>query len=93
EARQYELGQRLATLLSPQPGSILFGSHIGMPEKGFARGKEEEPSLFCHSPETWRDLWDGQIFEKGTVRVEVYLKEVERPDVKLFEPFYFLIWS
>ncbi|KAG6861458.1 hypothetical protein C0995_016549 [Termitomyces sp. Mi166 len=93
EGRQHELAQRLATLLSPIPGSMLFGSHIGKPEKGIVQGAAGEPSLFSHSPESWRDLWDGQVFEKGTVKVEAYLKQVEKPDMKSTEPFYLLVWS
>ncbi|KAG5350700.1 hypothetical protein C0989_009627 [Termitomyces sp. Mn162] len=93
EARQHELAQRLATLLSPIPGSVLFGTHIGRPEKGIVRGAADEPSLFSHSPESWRDLWDGQVFEKGIVKVEAHLKQVENLAMKSTEPFYFLVWS
>lgn len=32
--------------------------------------------MFCHSPETWKELWDGQVFEKGTVKVETELRAV-----------------
>ncbi|EKM60738.1 uncharacterized protein PHACADRAFT_84487, partial [Phanerochaete carnosa HHB-10118-sp] len=32
--RQSELASRLASLLVPAPGSFIFGSHIGRPEKG-----------------------------------------------------------
>ncbi|KAG6807487.1 hypothetical protein H0H92_007295 [Tricholoma furcatifolium] len=94
ERRQYELAQRVATLLSPFPGSVVFGSHIGRPEKGMAHGAGGEPSLFCHCPESWCDLWSGQIFEKGTVEVKATIKKVERPDsMKVTDPFYMLIWS
>lgn len=34
--------------------------------------------VFCHSPESWTELWDGEIFEKGTVRVETELIAVNR---------------
>ncbi|KAG6918961.1 hypothetical protein DXG01_010200 [Tephrocybe rancida] len=90
EHRQHELAQRVATLLSPLPGSVIFGSHIGRPEKGIADDTEGEPGLFCHSPESWCELWDGQVFDSGAVKVKAMLKEVERPDMKLSKPFYFL---
>ncbi|KAG6899163.1 hypothetical protein C0993_012723 [Termitomyces sp. T159_Od127] len=93
ETRQHELAHRLASLLSPRSGSVLFGVHIGKPDKGVVRGDAGEPSLFCHSPESWRDLWDGQVFEQGAVKVDAYLKQVERPDMKSPEPFYLLVWS
>ena len=32
---------------------------------------------FCHSPESWKELWDGNIFEKGTVSVEVDVKLID----------------
>ena len=37
--------------------------------------------MFCHSPDSWRELWDGIIFRKGTVRVDTQLIEVERADL------------
>ena len=29
--------------------------------------------MFCHSPDSWTRLWDGQVFEKGTVTVDVQI--------------------
>jgi hypothetical protein len=74
EEKQLELGKRLAALLDPRPGSIIFGSHGGMPVKG-------QPSatfrrMFCHSPESWIQLWEEQIFEKGQVKVNAALWEL-----------------
>ncbi|KAF9446314.1 hypothetical protein P691DRAFT_213464 [Macrolepiota fuliginosa MF-IS2] len=60
--------------------SIIFGSHGGRAVKGLrtevinARGGHS----FCHSPESWKELWDGEIFEKGSVRIEAKLIEHER---------------
>lgn len=101
EARQLELARRIASLLSPVPGSLLFGSQGGLPVKGWKR--EEAPNtgsdsdkipfeMFCHSPESWAELWDGQVFEKGSVRVDAVLKKAERPDLG-GEEFFFLWWS
>lgn len=71
EDQQLEVAQRLASLLSPTKGSVIFGSHIALPEKGWLRSKMpgDDDKLFCHSPESWKELWDGQIFKKGTVKV------------------------
>ena len=74
EVKQLELGKRLASLLSPVPGSLLFGAHVGLPEKGIRNGNK-----FCHSPESWKELWDGTIFPKGTVDVVAGLKQFEGP--------------
>ncbi|KIL67227.1 hypothetical protein M378DRAFT_73824 [Amanita muscaria Koide BX008] len=75
--RPLEAGRRLASLLSPDPGSIIFGGHGGLPVKGNRTHHllGSERTMFCHSPESWRDFWDGQVFAKGTVRVEAELQE------------------
>ncbi|PCH41723.1 hypothetical protein WOLCODRAFT_137562 [Wolfiporia cocos MD-104 SS10] len=82
EARQSQLAKSLAGLLSPLPGSMIFGAHGGLPEKG-VRIREGNPSragshMFCHSPESWGELWDGQVFERGTVKVEAKVEARER---------------
>ncbi|KAJ3574693.1 hypothetical protein NP233_g1602 [Leucocoprinus birnbaumii] len=81
EERQANLAKRLASLLSPEPGSIIFGRHGGLPEKGSreVHSMKTDVKVFCHSPESWKELWDGEVFEKGSVRVNVELKVVERP--------------
>jgi len=99
EEKQLELGRRLAALLDPRPGSIIFGSHGAMPVKGQHPGTFTK--MFCHSPESWTQMWEEQVFEKGQVRVNTILKEsnrvVERREraVPLEEGarFYWLAWS
>jgi len=96
EEEQLKLARQLATLLSPLPGSTIFGMHGGRPAKEFrtevinSRGSH----MFCHSPESWTDLWDGEIFRKGSVEVEVKLLEREP---RRFDPpgiiMYLLVWS
>ena len=100
EERQAQLARSLACLLSPEPGSMLLGGHRGLPVAGLRREARRatapEIKLFAHSPESWRELWDGQVFEKGTVRVEAALHEVKRPDVTGVPEdtkFHFLWWS
>ena len=76
EAKQLQIARQVASLLSPLPGSIIFGSHITMPVDGIREnflGNE----AFCHSPESWKELWDGILFEKGTVNVEASVKLVD----------------
>ncbi|KAF9817464.1 hypothetical protein IEO21_03421 [Rhodonia placenta] len=82
EAHQAQLARALAGLLSPAPGSLIFGAHGGRSSKGLRRVRERvgekgwrtEP-MFCHSPESWRALWDGEVFPPGTVRVEASLQQ------------------
>ncbi|KDQ58875.1 hypothetical protein JAAARDRAFT_33616 [Jaapia argillacea MUCL 33604] len=83
ESLQHTLAHRLGSLLSPLTGSIIFGSHGGALVKGIREGDKsrkgrEGREMFCHSPESWRQLWDGEVFEKGSVEVFVEAKEVER---------------
>ena len=75
EEKQLEVGKRLASLLDHRPGSIIFGSHGAKPVKG-QRG-EIFPNMFCHSPESWTQMWEEQIFEKGQVKVNTDLKGVD----------------
>ncbi|OJT14322.1 hypothetical protein TRAPUB_9113 [Trametes pubescens] len=106
EARQLQLAKALAGLLSPEPGSMLIGAHGGRQEKGlrYETGTglhsiyTNEP-MFCHSPESWTELWDGQIFRKGTVKVTAFLRETQRKDLEGAPgivpgaKFHALVWS
>jgi len=79
EEQQLDLARRLAGLLSPEPGSIIFGAHGGRETKGHrdyeSRGGRR---MFCHGPESWKELWDGSVFRRGTVEVEAFLFENAR---------------
>ncbi|KAI8985643.1 hypothetical protein BD414DRAFT_462227 [Trametes punicea] len=79
EDQQFRVAQALAGLLSPEPGSMILGAHGGRPEKGY-RVIPGLRTMFCHSPQSWTELWDGQIFKTGTVKVETFLRERERND-------------
>lgn len=91
---QVELAKRLASLLSPEPGSVIFGGHRGSPDAtgtnnlmGFA--------MWCHNPESWREIWDGQVFRKGTVRVDAVVEDAKRTDISADDgsKLYWLDWS
>ncbi|KAG1718659.1 hypothetical protein EDB19DRAFT_1914362 [Suillus lakei] len=77
EDKQSHLARAVASLLSAEPGSVIFGDQIGALETGIivANIQGSEPQCFAHSPETWCSLWDGEVFEKGSVKVEVDLME------------------
>ncbi|KAJ6466926.1 hypothetical protein C8R45DRAFT_1055480 [Mycena sanguinolenta] len=77
EPQQLQLARALAGLLSPAPGSVIFGSHggrrtKGFNEKGYCSGGHH---MFCHSPESWRELWE-EVFPKGTIQVKAELKQL-----------------
>ncbi|KAF8896611.1 hypothetical protein BD779DRAFT_1727596 [Infundibulicybe gibba] len=82
EERQHTLAERLATLLAPRPGSMIFGLHGGRSEKGYHTEvvSGANVSMFCHSPETWKELWHG-VFGAGVVRIEATLLDVEREGI------------
>ncbi|KAF8962730.1 hypothetical protein BDZ97DRAFT_2020498 [Flammula alnicola] len=102
EERQRALAHRLASLLSPQKGSVIFGQHGSKPQKGFrteaiskdrvdraraAGAPVADFAMFCHSPESWRELWVNEVFGgddgKGAerIRVDAELVQVERKDL------------
>ena len=75
EEKQLELAKRLATILTLEKGSIIFGQHGSRPEN---RGIPGE--MFCHSPETWEKLWTEEVFgpdQKVRVKVDTRLTEWE----------------
>jgi hypothetical protein len=76
EEQQARLARALAPLLSPEPGSMLLGSHGGLPKKGI-RPDALGGDMFCHSPESWTQLWED-VFGKGKVKVDTNLVEYDR---------------
>ncbi|KAF8589984.1 hypothetical protein K439DRAFT_1331348 [Ramaria rubella] len=74
EEKQLELAHRLKALLSPLPGSIIFGYHGALPTPGINTNTLSGlPNMYCHSPDSWCALWDEVVFEKGFVEVEARL--------------------
>ncbi|RPD55365.1 hypothetical protein L227DRAFT_309593 [Lentinus tigrinus ALCF2SS1-6] len=95
EEVQLKLARALASLLSPAPGSMIVGLHRGLLEKGIWQGQSFK--MFSHSPESWADMWDGVVFEKGTVTVEARLVQKQRKymqdGVQSEKPLPVLEWS
>lgn len=76
EEGQLKAARALASLLSPEPGSMIIGDHIAAPEpKSIINPRGEK--IFLHSPDSWKALWDGTVFEKGAVAVEVMLHDFD----------------
>ena len=94
EEKQLQVAQRLASLLSPEKGSVIFGQHGAMPIKGLRvqapvlKDVAHKVQMFCHSPDSWKQMWLEDVFGgadgKGSERIEVDadLIEVERKDLK-----------
>ena len=102
EDQQLALAHRFASLLSPQKGSIIFGQHGSRPEKGFrteasskvrvaaaqaAGAPVTDYAMFCHSPESWKEMWEKDVFggnggaSEKKIKVEAELVEVQRKDL------------
>jgi hypothetical protein len=93
EEKQLALAKQLAALLSPEPGSIMFGLHGGLDNKGMQLSYSGR-QMFCHSPESWIELWDGVVFRKGSVKVEAMIvKRESRYDDSSAREFLLLVWS
>lgn len=95
EEQQSEIAYLLGSLLSPAPGSIIFGTHAGSAEKSLQEHKlssDQRVKIFSHSPESWNALWD-EVFVHGKVETRAYLRE--RTDLALggCEISNFLVWS
>ncbi|KAJ3888970.1 hypothetical protein GG344DRAFT_52594 [Lentinula edodes] len=64
---QLLIAKKLASLLSPVPGSIIFGSHRGAatPQEG-ERNTGSTASggtlVYRHSPESWKEMWEKEVF-------------------------------
>ena len=95
EEHQTELAHLLGCLLSPEPGSIIFGTHTGRPEKGVRvehRGANQRVQIFSHSPESWNAMWET-VFGPGKVEVSSFLRE--RSELRALtggETNYLLVW-
>ena len=59
-------------------------------------GADHPPvAMFYHSPESWAALWDGEVFEKGTVQVEARLVRMAEDTIlhAVDQEYWFMEWS
>ena len=88
---QVRLARALAGLLSPKPGSMIFGMQLGLPESGDLENPLIPRRLFCHNSRSWSELWDGEVFPKGTVKVSAFVTEGSK-DAET-SSLHLLVWS
>jgi len=79
EETQLDAARRTATLLCPEKGSVIFGRHYVRSTQGTRTEVLADGTVhtqFWHSPESWRQLWEKQVFEhsRGSIRVEMELE-------------------
>lgn len=98
EEQQEHVARAFAGLLSAEPGSMIVGHHGALPEKGVRPGVDFLPEVFCHGPESWRELWEG-IFGKGNVKVDAEVSVLTSEQTHLYKiignsiPWYLMRWS
>lgn len=75
---------------------MIFGQHVGSPDGPNAgkQGKQRPGKIsFGHSKDSWEAVWDGGVFEKGTVKVETrWKKRVEEIQEIQGSPTWLLDW-
>ena len=80
EENQLRFARALAGLLSPLPGSVIFGIHGSNLQKGNVRTEHggRATDIFCHSTESWAAMWDSEAFVKGKVKVDATVGRINR---------------
>lgn len=75
---------------------MIFGSHGAARERRVqtwsATPDSEQLTMFCHSPESWKEMWES-IFGANKVVVDTSLQEVIRGSGPEARPWYWLAWS
>lgn len=74
EEDQLHIAKACQTLLSHQPGSIIFGSQRGS-DVAASRGTDRGDS-FAHSPESWKEMWK-KAAPDGSLHVDAWLSDEE----------------
>lgn len=74
---QEKAATRVAQLLAPQPGSLIFGRQSGNETAGdYSRaGDTSGRKHFQHSPQSWIELWErigGKIGTKWLAEVDLF---------------------
>ena len=99
EEKQEILAKKLASLLSPEPGSLIFGAHLaktgskGTVNATIKHQTVQKIDVFCHCPESWNDLWEG-IFGAGNVEVTTLMSRLDLKDLEFSgDSDNFMIWS
>ena len=90
----------LASLLSPIPGSMIFGRHVSTDDgtsKDLPFNYDGTQFFYGFNVEDWKRLWNGEVFKEGSVLVDAELiqyprKMANRDKAATTEPRQVLIW-
>lgn len=75
---QIAAAHALASLLSPEPGSMIFGTHSTLEVSGLSQLWSSKRTIYCFNPEDWKVFWEEEVFEKGSVKVEAALADMSK---------------
>lgn len=85
EDKQRQLVFLFASLLSPLPGSIIFGSHTGASDSDEDKSGKDRVTFrgekaFAHSRTSWKELWTGKDgpFKPDQISLKVEVVERDR---------------
>ncbi|KAI0311427.1 hypothetical protein OF83DRAFT_1151055 [Amylostereum chailletii] len=97
--QQTALAHTLASLLAGHPGALLFGVQGGRPARELWKPTGSAREMHCHSPESWRQMWEGAFAGRAEVEVRARLRKEGGGD-SLFgtyplnkDPYQVLEWS
>lgn len=91
--QQVAAAHALASLLNPERGAMLFGIHSSRTTSGERVNPIRNVKIYDFNPEDWVNLWDGTVFKKGTVIVDVELHDRERPRAAAAVDTKLMVWS
>ncbi|KAL0576267.1 hypothetical protein V5O48_005711 [Marasmius crinis-equi] len=92
EDKQLELARALSSLLRPTSGSVIFGCQ-GTKEVAGEFTNQRGETHFGHSPGSWKQMWDGDVFPSGSVRVSTKLVPIPQYENYAAGIAGLLVWS
>ncbi|KAG9105231.1 hypothetical protein FRC07_009470 [Ceratobasidium sp. 392] len=82
---QMKVARSCVSLLTGLPGTTIFGGHIAAPKPGLYQRPRSDNAMFCHSPESWEEMWKEALKSTGRdTEVRVWTKMTEMSDDPLF---------
>lgn len=72
---------------------MLFGIHSSRTTSGERVNPVRHVKKYDFNPEDWVNLWDGVVFKKGTVVVDVELHDREKPRAAAAADTKLMVWS
>ena len=71
---------------------MIFGGHVGLPTKGLGGKNTHGIDMFCHGPESWKEMWE-KVFSPEQVKVDAFVKLFTKAHPSVGDGGYQLVWS